>query len=116
MEQAPNLKVFYLPTHLRSSKMPPLTKNTGKYWHTGIIYGGIVYECLDGGLKNVKSYAIRSAYLEKNGAVFYDCHVDQISEKIADYLGRGLNNQNFVELILDKPLTTTDEVINYFEE
>jgi len=71
-------EAFFLPTKTRPSSLPPLKRDIGKYWHTGIVHDDKVYETFNQGRHRVASLAKRGPELIAQGAEFLPAQVDPL--------------------------------------
>ena len=116
MENLEQITIFYLPTSLRRISYPPLEKDTGKWWHTGIIYKNRVYECFGKKKNSITNLKDRKSVLDNLGAVYYLYYISNVEEKIKNNINKGYSCDNFVEAVLEKHLNTDPSVINHFEK
>lgn len=100
-----NSKVFFLPLETRPKEYPPLEEMVGRFWHTGIIYENMVYECFNHGRYSVTDFGSgKKEVLKLMNAEFFEASIDEermmseltagisCSEYVARVVGLSLNN------------------------
>ncbi|GEM_PF-57781 len=71
-------KIFFLPTATRPDDFPPLPQGFGRFWHTGVIHQGKVYECFGHGKHSVTDWnATKRRELKSSKAVFETVAIDE---------------------------------------
>jgi len=92
-------KIFFLPIETRSKEFPPLLKMVGKFWHTGIIYNGKVYECFNFGKNSISDFNKEfKNKLENQKAVFIDTKINL--EKLNSEIISGTDCSEYVARVI----------------
>ncbi len=115
MNNTEQITIFYLPSNLRPKSYPPLERDIGKWWHTGIIYKDKIYECLRFRRHNISDIKDRKLDLDKLGAIYYSHYIFNVKENIYKNINKGYSCDNFVEAVIGYPLNRQPTVINHFE-
>lgn len=77
-------QAFFLPLKTRPKELPPLQKMVGRFWHTGIIHNGKVYECFNHERNSITGLKERQEDLTKQKAVFVDIDIPEESKIISE--------------------------------
>jgi uncharacterized membrane protein (UPF0127 family) len=92
-------QIFFLPLETRSKDFPPLLKMVGKFWHTGIIYNGKVYECFNLGRNSVLDFNEEfKNKLENQKAVFINSKINL--EKLNSEINSGTDCSEYVARVI----------------
>lgn len=92
-------KIFFLPIETRPESLPPLKEMKGKFWHTGVIVDGKVYECFNHGRHAIGDYDDRKAKeLEDMRAVLVETEIDQ--DKLKSEIGSGTSCGGYVARVV----------------
>lgn len=92
-------KIFFLPIETRPKDFPPLLKMVGKFWHTGIIYNGKVYECFNFGKNSISDFNEEfKNKLENQKAVFVDVKINL--EKLNSEINSGTDCSEYAARVI----------------
>jgi len=93
-------QVFFLPIETRPKNFPPIKKMVGKFWHTGIIHDGKVYECFNYGRNSINDFNdnIKQGLI-KQKAVIIDVNIIDIS-KIYSEINSGTDCSEYVARVI----------------
>ena len=92
-------KIFFLPIETRPKEFPPLLKMVGKFWHTGIIYNGKVYECFNFSKNSISDFNDEfKNKLENQKAVFVDTKINL--EKLNSEINSGTDCSEYVARVV----------------
>lgn len=108
-------QVFFLPIETRPKSLPPLQKMVGKFWHTGIIHEGKVYECFNHGRNSVSEFdEKRKQELNDQKAVFLDIGVNK--DKLLSEINSGTDCAEYVARVVELSTNTGDKKEYWPEE
>ena len=101
-------KAFFLPIETRPKSLPPLQKMVGKFWHTGIIHEGKVYECFNFGRNSVSEFDEKKKEdLAEMKAVFVD--IDANEKKLKSEISSGTDCSEYVARVVGMSQNTGDK-------
>ena len=101
-------KAFFLPIETRPKSLPPLQKMVGKFWHTGIIHEGKVYECFNFGRNSVSEFDEKKKEdLAEMKAVFVD--IDANEKKLKPEISSGTDCSEYVARVVGMSQNTGDK-------
>lgn len=114
-----NAKIFFLPLETRPGDLAPLPQGFGRFWHTGVIYDGKVYECFSQGKHAITPLdANMTAAWEKPKAVFLNADID--SQTLENEIASGTSCGEYVARVVglsdgrgDVKRFTPQEVYDY---
>jgi uncharacterized membrane protein (UPF0127 family) len=92
-------KIFFLPIETRPKEFPQLLKMVGKFWHTGIIYQGKVYECFNFGRNSISDFDEETRKkFEEQKAVFINAKINL--EKLNSEINSGTDCSEYVARVV----------------
>lgn len=108
-------QVFFLPIETRPANLPPLIKMEGKFWHTGIIHNGKVYECFNYGRNSISEFdEKRKKETKDQKAIFVDIGVDK--DKLLSEINSGTDCAEYVARVVGLSGNTGDKKEYWPEE
>lgn len=93
-------QIFFLPIETRPKDFPPLKEMVGKFWHTGIIHNGKVYECFNFGRNSVSDFdEEQKQKLRKQKAIIVDVNIVDV-DKIYSEIESGTSCSEYVARVV----------------